>query len=256
MIVDLSDPTSVLRAVGLGTRIVMLAPPPTSGANDPHSKNLLNALGKARAKRVRNRWTVAKPRLVYVSTTGVYGGTNGELIDETAAINPSTDRAKRRVSAESIWRTAARCNQIALNVLRAPGIYALERLPIDRLKANTPALIDEEDVYTNHIHADDLARLCIRGALLPSGKHAHRVFNAVDRSHLKMGDYFDLVAKHFSLNRPPRLPREQLALQVSPMMLSFMSESRIIAGERLLREFAISLRYPTVATFLQSIKVD
>ena len=251
LLVDLCDRVAVLRAAHLATRIIMLAPPPNHGNSDPHSAQLLNALNKAHARRAKTRVATVKPRVVYVSTTGVYGGTKGALIDETASLNPSTDRAKRRVSGETIWRSAARRNQIALNVLRAPGIYALERLPIERLKAKTPALIDVEDVYTNHIHADDLARLCIRGALLSSGKLAHRVFNAVDQSYLKMGDYFDLVANHFSLAKPPRLPREQLAQQVSPMMLSFMSESRKINGKRVLKEFALKLRYPTVASFLQ-----
>ena len=254
LILDLSDPAAILRVVRLSNRIIMLAPPPNQGADDPHSKKLLNALRKVRAQRAKNRLALVKPRVVYVSTTGVYGGTNGALIDETAILNPTTDRAKRRVTAESIWRGAARRDQITLNVLRAPGIYALERLPIERLKANTPALIDAQDVYTNHIHADDLARLCIRGVLLPDGKLAHRVFNTVDQSHLKMGDYFDLVANHFALACPPRLPRAQLALQVSPMMLSFMSESRKIIGRRILKEFAMKLRFPTVASFLQSLK--
>ena len=254
LVVDLCDPVAISRVAHLCTRIIMLAPPPNQGAGDPHSAQLLRAINKVHALRTKARIAIVKPRVVYVSTTGVYGGANGALIDETAPVNPSTDRAKRRVSGETIWRTAARRNQIALNVLRAPGIYALERLPIERLKAHTPALLDAQDVYTNHIHADDLARLCIRAALLSGAKLAHRVFNAVDDSHLKMGDYFDLVANHFSLAHPPRLPREQLALRVSPMMLSFMSESRKIIGKRVLKEFDIKLRYPTVASFLQSIK--
>ena len=254
LVLDLTNPMAVLRAARLSTRIIMLAPPPNLGPSDPHSKQLLHAICKVHAQRKITGALPAKPRVVYVSTTGVYGDTGGVLIDETAPLNPTTDRAKRRVSGENFWRVAARKNQITITVLRAPGIYALERLPIDRLKAQTPALIDTEDVYTNHIHADDLARLCIRSALLADGKLAHRVFNAVDQSHLKMGDYFDLVANHFSLARPPRLPREQLALQVSTMMLSFMSESRNINGERVLRDFAMQLRYRTVASFLQSLK--
>ena len=253
LLVDLSDPVSVLRAARLSSRIIMLAPPPNQGSGDPHSKGLLDALKKAKAQLARQRFAAKKLRIIYVSTTGVYGGVNGALINESAPLNPSTDRAKRRVCAETVWRNAARKNQVALNILRAPGIYALERLPLERLQARTPALIDADDVFTNHIHADDLARFCLRGALLPAAKLAHRVFNCVDASHLKMGEYFDAVADHFSLQRAPRLPRAELTLKVSPMMLSFMSESRKIIGTRLIDEYKMTLRYPAVADFLSTV---
>jgi nucleoside-diphosphate-sugar epimerase len=124
-----------------------------------------------------------------------------------------------------------------------PGIYATDRLPVERLQKGTPALIANDDVYTNHIHADDLARL-IRLALfrgLPQ-----RVYHAVDDSDIRMGDYFDLVADAFALPRPPRLPRAELQKQVSPMLLSFMSESRRLENQRIKHELGARLLYPQV----------
>ena len=137
-----------------------------------------------------------------------------------------------------------------LAILRVPGIYAADRLPVDRLRQRTPALSSDDDVYTNHIHADDLARII---ALAIFRAAPQRVYHTVDDSELRMGEYFDLVADHFDLPRPPRLPRAQLATQVSPMLLSFMSESRRLKNERMKAELGVHLRWPTVKEFLASL---
>ncbi len=211
-------------------RVMHLAPPPqTEGRRDPRTRALLAAL--------RRR----PDRLVYVSTTGVYGDRGGGFVDETTRPAPGNDRAWRRLDAERQVRRARSC------ILRAPGIYAHDRLPLARLRSGAPALAPEDDVYSNHIHADDLARLCI--AALFRGRPG-RVYNAVDRSQLKMGAYFDLVADRYGLPRPPRLPRERLRTAVNPMMYSFMSESRRVRGERIGRELRVRLRWPTVGDAL------
>lgn len=226
---NLDDRASLRRLRGLAPWLIHLAPPPNSGRTDPRTRRLVAALaGRAQ-------------RRVYISTTGVYGDHAGAWIDETARVAPANERAVRRIDAEIAMRTAG------ASVLRVPGIYAHDRLPLDRLRAGTPALRDEDDVHTNHIHADDLARVSL--AALFRGRPG-RVYNAVDDSQLKMGEYFDLVADHFSLPRPPRLPREQLNAAVSPMMYSFMTESRRLRNQRLRTELFVRLRYPTVAAAL------
>jgi nucleoside-diphosphate-sugar epimerase len=182
--------------------------------------------------------------LVYVSTTGVYGDCGGALVDETRPVKPTNPRAKRRVSAERTLRAWAIRTSSTLSILRAPGIYAADRLPIERLQKGTPALIDADDVYTNHIHANDLARLVFLA--LFRGK-PNRIYHAVDDSDMKMAEYFDLVADFQQLPRPPRLPRAELAQQVSPMLLSFMSESRRLMNGRMKRELGVKLIYPTVS---------
>jgi nucleoside-diphosphate-sugar epimerase len=217
----------VARLRGVSSRWIDLVPPPALGAGDPRTRRLRCVSG-ARIKRA-----------VYISTTGVYGDRAGALIDETARPMPVSDRAKRRLAAEAIVRAAP----IHATVLRVPGIYAAERLPLDRLRAATPTLRAEDDVYTNHIHADDLARLAI--VALFRGAPA-RVYNAVDDSTLKMGDYFDRVADRFRLPRPPRLARATLQAAVSPAQYSFMSESRRLANRRIKRELRLRLAYPTV----------
>jgi nucleoside-diphosphate-sugar epimerase len=137
------------------------------------------------------------------------------------------------------------------SVLRVPGIYAHDRLPLERLRAGSPALAPDDDVFTNHIHADDLARIAI--AALFRGRRG-RTYNTVDDSHLKMGDYFDAVADAFELPRPPRLPREQLKAAVSPMMYSFMAESRRLRNDRMKRELRVRLAWPTVAATLAGLR--
>jgi len=230
---NLDARASLARLAGFRARVVHLAPPPENDARrDARTRALLAALRHPPA------------RLVYVSTTGVYGDRAGAIVDETTPAAPASERAWRRLDAERAVRAAHG------SVLRAPGIYAHDRLPLARLRSGAPALAADDDVFSNHIHAEDLARICI-AALFRGGRG--RVYNTVDRSRLKMGEYFDLVADRCGLARPPRLPRAQLRAAVSPMMYSFMSESRRITGERVARELKLRLAWPTVADTLAGL---
>lgn len=237
---DLDRRSSLKKLAGIAQTIIHLAPPPNHGARDTRTANLLAALTK---------WTKGKSKilpqqLVYISTSGVYGDCQGEIINETRCLNPFNARAVRRVSAENQVRAWGRRNHIPVSILRVPGIYAGDRLPLKRIYEGIPAFTTQDDGYTNHIHADDLARIIC--AAIRYGKSG-RVYNATDDTQMKMGDYFDLVADHFNLPRPPRIPRDQVAGQISPGMLSFMNESRRISNARMKKELHVTLRYPTVA---------
>ncbi len=237
---NLDEPATLGRLAGLADAVLHLAPPPAQGEGDPRTRALLQAL--ARGGRAR--------RLVYASTSGVYGDCGGARFDETRAVNPATDRARRRVDAEAQLRTWGRACGVGVTVLRIPGIYAADRAgghPRERLLRGTPVLVPEDDVYTNHIHADDLARACV--AALHRGL-PQRVVHASDDSELQMGAYFDLAAALCRLPPPPRITRAQAAVQLSPMLLSFMSESRRLDNRRLKAELRLRLRYPTVASGL------
>jgi nucleoside-diphosphate-sugar epimerase len=225
LLLDL-DGRPARRFAGLAPRVISLAPPPAEGAADTRTARLLRALRRAPA------------RLVYVSTTGVYGDRGGALVDETAAPAPQTERARRRVDGER----RARAHPWHACVLRVPGIYGPGRLPIERLERAIPAPVPADDVLTNHIQIEDLARICI--AALARGA-PRRVYNAVDDSCLRLGEYLDLVADRFGLARAPRLPREQLRRAVSPVQLSFLQESRRLGNRRIKRELRVRLQYPT-----------
>ncbi|WP_143903813.1 NAD-dependent epimerase/dehydratase family protein [Tepidimonas thermarum] len=237
---DLDVPGSLQRLAGLADRVLHLAPPPSEGLTDwrrdPRSRALAAALARRRAP-------VA---LVYGSTSGVYGDCAGARVDETRPPAPATPRAWRRWDAEQQWRLWGRRTGARVSVLRIPGIYAADRDggPAQRLLRGTPVLRPEDDVYTNHIHADDLARAC---ALALWRGRPQRVVNVCDDTELKMGDYFDLVADRLGLPRPPRIPREGAERHLPLMVLSFMNESRRLVNRRLREELRLRLRYPTVA---------
>ena len=205
------------------------APPPASGDTDTRTANLLAALEKA---------SILPVRIVYVSTSGVYGDCGGERVDESRPLAPRTPRARRRADAERQLTAWCAAHRAQLVVLRAPGIYAADRLPLKRLRAGRPVLREEDDVYTNHVHADDLAAIVCRALEddAPGG-----VYNACDDTRLKMGDWLDLVAETAGLPRPPRVARAALA-EAS----DFMSESRRLDNSRLKQILQVKLRYPTV----------
>lgn len=233
---NLDEPATLGRIGSLADAVLHLAPPPGQGASDPRTAHLLQAL--ARGGRVR--------RIVYASTTGVYGDAGGARFDETRPLAPASDRARRRVDAEQGLRQFGLAMGVAVTLLRIPGIYAADRPgghPRDRLARGTPVLRPEDDVYTNHIHADDLARACV-AALWRGGKQ--RAINVCDDTELLMGDYFDLAADLCGLPRPVRVSRSEAAALLSPMQLSFWSESRRLRNQRLKQELGLRLRYPTV----------
>lgn len=242
---NLDQPASLRRLAGLADAVLHLAPPPGQGERDTRTAALLQALAH-RGRRALPR------RIVYASTSGVYGDCQGARFDETRAVAPATDRARRRVDAERQLRDFGQRHGVAVTVLRIPGIYAPDRPgghPRERLLRGTPVLRAEDDVYTNHIHADDLARACV--AALWRGR-PQRVLHACDDSELRMGDYFDRAAAICGLPPPPRISREQAALQMSPLQLSFMGESRRLDNRRLKTELRLALRYPTVEQGLRA----
>lgn len=242
---NLDDAASLRRLAGVATHVVHLAPPPLQGSTDPRTRALIQAL------------VLRSPPVawVYGSTSGVYGDCGGAWIDETRRLNPVTERAQRRVDAERWLQAFGKRVGTRVSVLRIPGIYALDReggTPKERLQRGTPVLQAADDVYTNHVHADDLARATVlsvwRGRAL-------RVVHVSDDSDMLMGDYMDWAADLWQLPRPPRISRAQAQTALPAMTLSFMGESRRMDNQRLKTELRLKLRYPTVREGLQNAPV-
>jgi nucleoside-diphosphate-sugar epimerase len=259
---DLDRRATLGRIAGLARTILHLAPPQSDGRDDRRTRALIAALSvparrpsappagtPVRAARIVPD-ALRAPTLVYASTTGVYGDCGGARIDETQPLRPANPRAFRRVSAERQLRAATVRGVLSARIVRIPGIYAANRLPLARLERGTPALDAADDVYTNHIHADDLAAILRRAAV--RGKPA-RAVHASDDSELRMGEYFDRVAQAFGLPLPPRISRADAEHQLDPTLLSFMRESRRLSNARLKAELCVTLRYPTVDEFLQTL---
>lgn len=234
IVADLDHPETLERLAGLAHDVIHLVPPPPAGTRDTRTVNLVRALAKGGS---------IPQRFVYMSTSGVYGDCAGALVSESRPATPMSARAKRRLHAERTLRCWGAESGVHVIVLRVPGIYAAERLPVARLKAGTPALVPEQDPYTNHIHAEDLARIVI--ASLNRGR-AGRAYNASDDSSMRMGDYFDLVADRHGLAHPRRVSWETAERIIPENMLSFMRESRRLENDRLKKELRIRLRYPSV----------
>ena len=241
---NLDSPETLQRLSGWATRVLHLAPPPSDRvgewSTDPRTLNLARALKKRMLPR----------SLVYGSTSGVYGDCQGQWVAESQPVKPHTPRAMRRVDAEKVVRYLGRSG-VRVSILRIPGIYAPDRVngtPRERLLKGTPVLVQEDDVYTNHIHSDDLATACV--AALWRGK-PQRVFHVSDDTQLKMGDYFDAAADLMGLKRPPRVPRSQAQESLPLMLLSFMSESRRLRNDRLKKELRVPLKFPTIQAGLK-----
>lgn len=231
---DLDDRACLARIAGIADAVLHFAPPPVSGTHDTRTRNLLSAL---------SRGTLPQ-RLVYISTSGVYGDCRGAYVSETHPLNAQTTRSRLRADAEARIRIWARRNRVTACILRVPGIYASDRLPLSRLQQGTPCIIDSEDSCTNLIHADDLARIAT--AALKYGA-ACRVYHASDDSRLKMGEYFDCVADAAGLQRVPRISRAEARRVLPESLLSFINESRRMTNQRMKRELKVKLHYPTVA---------
>ena len=239
-VADLDEPHS-LRRLPRVAGVLHFAPPPGEGQTDPRTARLLHALARRGAPTA----------LVYISTSGVYGDCGGNWVAETRAVAPVNGRAVRRVDAERQLRQWGAALRMQVSILRAPGIYAVERLPLDRIKRGTPALVSKDDSYTNHIHADDLARLT--WAALFRGR-AQRIYHAVDAHPLKMGDWFDSCADAFDLPRPPRIDRGEAEKVLSEALLSFLRESRQLSNTRTTEELRLKYCYPTSDDCLREIR--
>jgi nucleoside-diphosphate-sugar epimerase len=238
---DLDDFATLTRLRTAPFAVLHFAPPPSEGRDDPRTQKLIAALTRAQ---------IIPRRFVYISTSGVYGDCAGAQIMETRRRRAQTPRARRRAAAEDRLRSWASAYGVRLAILRAPGIYAQTRLPLERIKQGTPVLNADDDVYTNHIHADDLARAAV--AAIFHGR-PNRAYNVSDDSAMKMGTWFDAVADAFQLPRPPRVSWEQAEQRIAPMLLSFMNESRRLLNDRMKRELRVHLKFPTAHVLLAQV---
>ncbi|QDX81868.1 NAD(P)-dependent oxidoreductase [Denitratisoma sp. DHT3] len=244
---DLDRPATLRRLAGLADAVLHSAPPSATGAasaGDPRTRRLIAALRRGRS---------LPRRLVYISTSGVYGDCRGAWVAETrplAAAGAASARGQRRQAAERLLRGFGRDSGCAVSLLRAPGIYAADRLPTERLGGRLPLLRPEDDVHTNHIHAEDLARACL--AALRRGRPG-RAYNVTDDSELAMGEWYDRLCDAFGQPRLPRVSWAEAQARLPAVQLSFMAESRRLDNRRMKRELGLRLAYPTVEAGLAEI---
>ncbi len=226
-----------------GTGVYYFAPPPERGTKDPRIAAFLASLARSGQPR----------RIVYVGTTGVYGDCRGDWVDESRPANPSVDRAHRRWDAECRLRDWSAETGNELVVLRVAGIYGPDRLPLDRLRRGLPMVAQDEAPWTNRIHVDDLATVCVAAMdRAPSGS----VYNVSDGHPGNMADYFNRVADLAGLPRPPVIRLADAGGQLSEGLLSYLRESRRLDNRRMLRDLEVTLRYPTLDAGLPACLAD
>lgn len=214
-------------------RVFYFAPPPARGAADPRVARMVEAFHRDGPPR----------RLVYISTTGVYGDCRGEWVDEKRPVNPGVDRARRRLDAEIRFQEWSRVSGAELVILRVAGIYGPDRLPLARIRQGLPLVRAKEAPFTNRIHEYDLAQVCMASMERPV---AGEIFNVSDGHPGAMADYFDAIADLAGLPRPPKIPLAGAEQHLSAGMLSYMRESRRLDNRKMLERLTIELRYPSL----------
>lgn len=189
-------------------------------------------------------------KIVLLSTTAVYGDCNGEWVDETAEVNPQTDRGRRRLDAEQALKNWAEARGVEYVIVRVSGIYGPGRLPVERIKKGLPILREDLAPFSNRIHQDDLATVCVAAAeRAPSGA----IYNVCDGHPSTMSHYFKAIAKALNLPQPPEIDRQQAEQQLSAGMLSYLRESRRLSNRKMLDELGVKLQYPDLEAGLKNL---
>jgi nucleoside-diphosphate-sugar epimerase len=222
-----------------GATVLYLVPPPGGGHFDPRVRVFCGSIEPGEEPE----------KIIYVSTSGVYGDCGGQVVTEETPPNPQTARARRRLDAESILRGWGALRRVPIVILRVTGIYGPGRYPLDRIVGGHPVLREEEAASTNRIHADDLARVCLAAA---EKVKKDELFNVSDGQTGTMTEYFNAVADALAVPRPPQITMEEARRVMTPLMLSYVAESRRIDNSRMLARLGVELLYPTLAAGLQA----
>lgn len=237
---DLDDAESLAALPTAGALVYYFAPPPGGGPIDSRMRRFCAATDADRAP----------ARVVYISTSGVYGDCGGDWVSEETPVNAQTSRARRRLDAETVllaWGREVCCEVV---ILRVTGIYGPGRLPLARLQQGHPVLNESEAPPTNRIHADDLAAVCVAAAERAVNGE---IFNVSDGQPGTMTQYFNLIADYAGLPRPPQVTMEEARRVMTPMMLSYLQETRRMNNRRMLERLGVTLRYPELEEGLRSV---
>jgi nucleoside-diphosphate-sugar epimerase len=241
---DLDDDSSKIPVIKPGALIFYFVPPPGKGEIDTRAQKFLSSMEAGNVKPFR---------VVIISTSGVYGDRKGACVSEDDAPNPQTDRARRRLDMERQFKYWCRQYESSLIILRVGSIYGPGRLPIKSIKDSVPVLSERLAPRTNRIHAGDLAKICIASS---SVNHKYRIYNVSDGQEANMTEYFNKVADHFDLPRPPQISWDNAKQTLSPQMISYLHESRHMDTSRMHKELNMELDYPNLLLGLKSCVLE
>lgn len=216
-----------------GSTFFYLVPPPGGGITDTRARNFIASLAN----------TPPPSKIVYISATSVYSEAAGGIVTEDSPVEPVSAMGKRRLDAEAAFLQYGQANHVPVVILRVSGIYGPGRLPLMQISQGQPLLREEESGPSNRIHADDLAAVCLAAAEFGEGGD---IFNVSDGHPSSMTSYFNACADTLKLPRQPQVSLDEARLVMSPLMFSYISESRVVDSGRMLKQLNVKLRYPTV----------
>ncbi len=237
---NLDDPSSLAGLPVAGQLVFYFAPPPGGGPLDSRMRNFCQAVGSGQLPE----------KVVAISTSGVYGDCGGAWVTEETPINPQTSRAQRRADAEATLQEWGRDHGVPIVILRVTGIYGPGRLPLARVKQGHAVLCEAESPPTNRIHADDLARVCIRAAEKAVDGD---IFNVSDGQPGTMTQYFNAITDLLNLPRLPQVTMPEAKQVMNPMMLSYLTETRRMGNRRMVEELGVPLLYPDLESGLKNV---
>jgi nucleoside-diphosphate-sugar epimerase len=236
---DLDGPASLNNLPVKNAVVYYFAPPPDKGVTDTRMESFVSVMTPSNLPK----------RIVLISTTGVYGDCHGEWVTEDRPPNPQVDRARRRLAAETTLQAWSKMSGVPITILRVPGIYGPGYLPEKRLRSGEPVLREDESPFSNRIHADDLARVCIAAA---RHEHPNLLYNVSDGHPTTMTDFFFRVADVLGVPRPPAVTMEEARRRLGEGMLSYLAESKRIDNRRMREELGVELMYPDLTAGLAS----
>lgn len=236
---NLDDVESLTALPLAGKLVYFLAPPPGGGPLDTRMRNFCKSVNRENAP----------AKVIYMSTSGVYGDCGGEWVTEETPANPQTSRAQRRVDAEKTLMAWSRENGVAYVILRVTGIYGPGRLPVARIRQGHPVLLEQDSPPTNRIHADDLAAVCVAAATAADGE----IYNVSDGNPGTMTQYFNLVADMLGISRPEQVSMEKAEQAMNPMMLSYLKETRRMDNRKMIEDLRVVLQYPDLESGLKNV---
>ena len=234
----LDDPDTLPGLPTRGAVVFYFVPPPGGGNVDTRVRNFCAAVTPGDEPR----------KLVYISTSGVYGDCGDETVTEETPVNPQTARARRRLDAETALRAWGKERGIAVVILRVTGIYGPGRLPLQQLTSGQPVLLESEARLTNRIHSEDLARVCVAAA----DRGDDDIFNVSDGHPGTMTEYFNACADALGFPRPRQVTMAGARQVMTPLMLSYVTESRRMDNSKMLEKLRVELRYPSLEEGLRA----
>lgn len=184
----------------------------------------------------------------YLSTTGVYGNKEGEVVTETSELKPTIDRAKRRLEAENRWLKLFSEHKLPVHIFRCVGIYGRGRNPIETVRKGLGKRIDKPGYKFSRVHVDDLASVLIASINKPN---PGSIYNVCDDEPIESRHVTEYACELLKAELPPLIAFEEANL--SEMAKSFYLDRKTISNQKIKEELGVKLKYPNYKVGLESL---